>query len=73
MSREKKLSAEKKVAIVHRCLKGEYSIQEASRKAGADWKTVCEWIVRYEAKGAAGFLPYERKRIYSPELKLQAV
>lgn len=73
MSRKEKLSLEEKMEIVRRWHRGEISISAASSKAGVDRETVRRWIMRYEAEGAAGFLPYERNRQYSPEQKLQAV
>lgn len=73
MPRTGKLGLEEKVAIVCRCLSGESSIREASHEAGVDWETVRQWMIRYEAEGATGFLPYERNRKYDQEKKLQAV
>lgn len=73
MPRREKLSAGEKVELVRQCLRGEISISEAGRRAGANRETVRQWIIRYEAEGAAGFLPNERNRKYSPEAKLQAV
>lgn len=73
MPRREKLSVGEKVELVRQCLRGEISISEAGRLAGADRETVRHWIIRYEAEGAAGFLPNERNRKYSPEAKLQAV
>ena len=32
-----------------------------------------QWVKRYEAEGAAAFLPAKENRIYPPELKRQAV
>jgi len=52
---------------------GEIGVTEAGREAGVDHKAVCQWIARYEAEGSTGFLPQERNRVYSDELKLQAV
>lgn len=45
----------------------------AGHLARVDGKTVHRWIVRYETKGAEGFLLQERNRVYSPELKQRAV
>ena len=73
MSRREKLSPEEKIEIVRKCLRGETSIRGASREAGVGRETVRQWIIRYKTEGAAGFLPYERNRKYSPEQKLQAV
>ena len=68
-----KLSMEEKIGLVRRCLEGEISISEASRLGGVDRKSIEHWIDRYEAEGAEGFLPYERNRVYGPELKEAAV
>ena len=73
MSRKAKLTAEKKIAIIQGYLNGKISQTEASRIANVDRKTIRSWIRRYEMEGASGFLPYERNRKYSPELKLAAV
>ena len=73
MSQKKKLSPEEKAAIVRRCLDGETSISAASAEASVGWTTIQEWIAHYKAEEIEGFLPYERHRVYSPELKLQAV
>lgn len=73
MPRSEKLSAGEKVELVRQCLRGESSISEAGRLACADRETVRQWIIRYEAEGAAGFLPNKGNRKYSPEEKLQAV
>lgn len=73
MSRKEKISAEKKIALVRRYLKGELSISEAGREGNVDGATIRRWIARYEMEGAAGLQPYERNRTYSPQLKRQAV
>lgn len=73
MPNKQKLTPEEKENIVRQCLSGELGIREASRMAGVDNISVRRWIARYEAEGAAGFLPRERNRIYSAETKHQAV
>ena len=73
MPQKKELEIEKKVKIVKRYLAGEVSISGAATEAGVDRKTLQRWVMQYEAEGAATFLPGRRERIYSPELKLQAV
>ena len=64
---------EEKVSIVLRILKYEISIRAASREVGVGRETIRRWMARYEAEGAAGFLPREQNRVYSPETKRQAV
>ena len=73
MPRKEKLSPEEKVKLVRRCISGEIGVCEAGREADVDHKTICRWVARYEAEGAEGFIPQERNRAYSPEVKLQAV
>ena len=73
MSRNKRLGAEEKVNIVRRWKAGEISIRAASQEAGAAQETIRRWIARYEAEGAAGFLPRSQNRVYPPEMKRQAV
>ena len=73
MPQKQKLRPEEKEKIVRRYLAGEVSISGAAAEAGVDGKTIQRWVVQYEAEGVAAFLPNRRNRIYSPELKLQAV
>ncbi len=73
MPRKEKVRAEEKENLARRWVKGEVSISDAAQIAGVDRETVRDWIARYETEGAAGFLPYERNRTYSAELKRQAV
>ena len=49
--------AEEKVSIVRKILKCEISISAASREVGVVRETIRRWMARYEAEGAAGFLP----------------
>ena len=73
MPNKRKLDFETQVELVQRYVEGEIGQCAAAREAGVDSKTFREWINRYKAEGAAAFLPRERNRSYSPELKLQAV
>ena len=73
MSHKQKLSIEEKVKLVRQCIQGEISIQGAAEKARVGRTSVRRWISAYEAEGAAAFLPHEKNRIYSPELKREAV
>ena len=73
MSREDGHRAEEKVSVVRRILKDEISISAASREVGVGRETIRRWMARYEAEGGAGFLPREQNRVYSPEMKRQAV
>ena len=73
MPQKPKLSPEEKVDIVRRCLKGEQGVCEAGRAAGVSDSTILRWTSQYEAEGVEAFIPRERNRVYSAELKLQAV
>jgi transposase-like protein len=73
MPQNSKVSAEKKLRIVEACLSGKLGVREAGRAVGVANSSVQVWINRYQAEGPSAFLPAERNRIYSPELKLVAV
>lgn len=73
MSWREKVKAEEKAELARRCVEGEESVSGAAQRVGVNRATVRDWMARYEAEGAAGFLPYERNRSYSVELKRQAV
>ena len=73
MPQKQKTSPEEKVKLVRKCLNGEFGVCEAGRLVGVNWKTVRRWIARYEVEGVSGFFSQERNRVYSPEVKLNAV
>lgn len=73
MSQKGKLNTEEKVEIIKKYRQGEISLVQAARDAGGGTTTIYRWSARYEAEGAAGFLPYQKNRVYPPELKLKAV
>jgi len=68
-----KLLPEEKVQLIQRCLKGEISEREASKITGMGSTTINQWIAQYKANGAEAFLLHRRNRVYSPELKREAV
>ena len=73
MPQKQKMPMKEKAKIAKRCLAGEVSISGAAAEAGVDRETIKQWVMQYEAEGAAAFLPSRRNHAYSPELKLQAV
>lgn len=73
MSQKGKLNTEEKVEIIKKYQQGEISLVQAARDAGVGTTTIYRWSARYETEGAAGFLPYQKNRVYPPELKLKAV
>ena len=68
-----KRTAEEKVKIVKKYLRGEAGICRAAAEAGVDRETLRGWVMQYEAEGGAAFLPGRRNHTYSREIKLQAV
>ena len=73
MPQKEKVDFSAKAALVRRYIAGEISVTAAAREAGVARRTIYRWIARYEAEGAESFLPQERNRVYSPELKMQVV
>lgn len=73
MPHKTKATPEEKVVLVERCLRGELNQAQASRVAGIALESFRKWIKKYEAEGAYAFLSPNGNRVYSEELKLQAV
>ena len=73
MPHKQKISPDEKVKLIRRCMSGELSAHEAGQLVGVAEKSIRRWMSRYETEGAEGFLPLERNRVYSAELKRQAV
>ena len=73
MGQKEKLTPEEKVALVRRCLNGEFGGREAGRMVGVAEASVRRWIARYESEGVSGFLSQKNERVYSTELKRSAV
>ena len=72
MPQKQKLSIEEKVEIIQEYLKGRISKSEAARRGGVVRDTIEQWARSYEADGVTAFLS-PKNRVYSPELKRQAV
>ena len=73
MDRRSKFTPEEKLEIAKRCFHGELSRADAVKKYGISKTLLRSWIVCYREQGAAGFARTGKKKVYSPELKLQAV
>ena len=73
MSRKNKLNAEEKVRIAEDCIEGRISQAEAARRVGVDESSIRGWIAKYKSEGSYGLWQTEKNRVYSEELKLQAV
>lgn len=73
MSQQQKISIEEKLDLVRRCLNGELGVREAARIASVSPASIRRWISRYEMEGEKTFVPSIRNRVYSLELKLNAI
>ena len=73
MSRRKTITPEEKIQIAQDCIEGRISQTEAARRLGIDRTSIRSWIIKYEAEGSLGLTQAEKNRVYSEELKLQAV
>ncbi len=69
MDRRIKYSAEEKLKIVEDCLKGRDNPNRISQSRGIAKSTIQRWIAKYRAEGPKAFLPAEKDRKYSAELK----
>ena len=66
-------NAEEKVQIAQDCIEGRISQAEAARRVGVDESSIRAWIAKYKSEGSYGLWQTEKNRVYSEELKLQAV
>ena len=73
MPHKQKATMEEKVNLARACIEGEISRRDASRKADVHPSTIDKWISRYKSEGTSAFLPHERNRVYSSNVKRQAV
>lgn len=72
MPRRKKIGTEEQIRITVEYVKGHISRQEAVRQAGASSDTIARWTRTYRNEGITGLVT-EKDKVYSPELKRQAV
>ncbi len=73
MSRKSKIDAAEKVKVVERVLADEISFSEAARLTGVDKKSIWRWRNLYLSDGPTALMPQTSNKVYSQELKLQAV
>lgn len=69
MGRRIKYSAEEKLKIVEDCLKGRDNPNHIAQTGGISRKSIARWMAKYRAEGPTAFLPTEKNRRYSAELK----
>lgn len=72
MPQKQKVSAEEKAKVIEDYINNRISLSEAARRGGVARDTISQWARNYEADGMAAFMTC-RNRVYSPELKRQAV
>ena len=72
MPQKQKLSAEEKAKVIEDYINNRISLSEAARQGGVARDTISQWARNYEADGMAAFITC-KNRVYSPELKRQAV
>jgi transposase len=68
-----KVATEEKVKITREYIAGNISREEAARRSGVAPPSISSWARKYRAEGALSLAPTEKNRVYSPELKRQAV
>ena len=73
MSRKSKIDPTEKVKIVERLLADEISVSEAARLTGVDKASIRRWRNLYLADGPTALMAQRNNKVYSQELKLQAV
>ena len=72
MPQKQKVSAEEKAKVIEDNINNRISLSEAERREGVARDTISHWARNYEADGMTVFMTC-RYRVYSPELKRQAV
>lgn len=73
MGRKSKFTTYEKLEYVHRCIRGEDSVNHAAKLIGVSNKTLEEWIRNYESLGIDGINNTSKNTFYSEELKTMAV
>jgi transposase-like protein len=73
MSRKSTIDSEKNVEIVERVLTDEISISESARLTGVDMASIRSWRNLYLSDGPTALMAQPSNKVYSQELKLQAV
>ena len=73
MSRKSKIDPAEKVKIVERVLAAEIGVREAGRLTGVNGSTIRLWRDLYLSDGPTALMAQHKNKVYSQELKLQAV
>ena len=73
MARKSKIDPAEKVKIVERVLAAEIGVCEAGRLTSVDSSTIRQWRDLYLSDGPTALMAQHKNKVYSQELKLQAV
>ena len=73
MSRKSKIDSAEKVKMVEQVLKDEIGVCEAGRLAGVNESTIRLWRDLYLSDGPIALIAQHKNKVYSQELKFQAV
>ena len=73
MSRKSKVTAAERIEVVKALIAGEICMSEAEQRLKIASTHIYELIYRYEAGGEAALAETKKNRVYSKEVKLQAV
>ncbi len=73
MPSKSKVEIEEKVKIIREYIAGNISRGEAARRGGVAPSSISSWAQKYRAEGALSLTPAEKNRVYSLELRRQAV
>ena len=73
MFRKSKIDPAEKVKIVERVLAAEIGVCEAGRLTSVDSSTIRQWRDLYLSDGPTALMAQHKNKVYSQELKLQAV
>ena len=68
-----KIPYEEKVEIVRDYLEGRKGYTESLKRANNSVESFRRWVHLYKEKGAAGFLPNSRNKVYPEDVKRKAV
>lgn len=69
MGRKSKYTTYGKLEYVHRCIKGDDSVNHAAKLIGVSYTTLERWIRNFESLGVDGLNNTSKNRVYSEEVK----
>lgn len=73
MGRKSRFTTDEKLEYVHRCIRGDDSVNHTAKLIGVSNKTLGEWIRNYQSLGVDGLNTTSKNTSYSEELKTMAV